>query len=211
MTYRDYIISFLLHIIIIGGLVIASNLARKPKFQELNYYTVTAVSAGSVSQLLRQSETTEKAEPEVPQVKKEVKAIPKAKPKKKSQDVKKSQTQDTASVSKDKKTGTSQEGTGVEGIQTENVFQFPEYLMKLRDLVEEKWNPPSNISDASKAIVYFKLDKNGKIVRLLIRQTSGNKNFDASAYNAVLNCNPFPPLPEAYTENALGVFFEFLP
>ena len=211
MTYRDYIISFVLHIVILGGLVLASNLGSKPKFQELNYYTVTAVSASSISELLRESDKTAEPEPKVPQVKKEEKVLPVTKPRKKSQEIKKAKVQDTASVSKEKKTGTSQSGTGVEGIQTENVFQFPEYLIKLRDLVEQKWNPPSNIPDATKAVIYFKIDKNGKIVRLIVRQTSGNKNFDASAYNAIVNCDPFPPLPDAYTENTLGIFFEFLP
>ena len=211
MNFRDYVVSFIGHIIVLGSLILFSNINSKPKFQELNYYAVTAVSASSVSELLKKGEKTVEPEPEVPQVKTPEKALPQKKPKKKSQEVKKSKTENVTSVSKDKKTGTSQTGTGVEGIQTENVFKFPDYLMKLRDLVEQNWDPPSNINDAVKATVYFKIDRNGKIIRIIVKQASGNKSFDASTYNAVIRCDPFPPLPDAYTEKTLGIFFEFLP
>jgi TolA protein len=60
-----------------------------------------------------------------------------------------------------------------------------------------------------KAVIYFKVQKDGSLSAVSIKESSGDTMFDQQAIRAVKLSDPFPPLPEGYDENSLGVFFEF--
>ena len=60
-----------------------------------------------------------------------------------------------------------------------------------------------------KAVIYFKVQKDGSLSAVSIKESSGDEMFDQQAIRAVKLSDPFPPLPEGYDENSLGVFFEF--
>jgi TonB family protein len=60
-----------------------------------------------------------------------------------------------------------------------------------------------------KSVVYFKILKDGTVSEVTVKEGSGDRLFDEQAVRAVKLASPFPPLPEAYAENDLGVYFEF--
>ncbi len=60
-----------------------------------------------------------------------------------------------------------------------------------------------------KSVVYFKILKDGSVSEVSLKDSSGDQLFDEQAMRAVKMASPFPPLPEGYAENDLGVYFEF--
>jgi TonB family protein len=202
---RYIIISFAGHIVVIGILFYLANLQQKPDFKVTNIYSVKAVSAASLSKLMEKTNNLSEPKPNIPQIKTETKVLPKKDVRKKSQTVKGSSKTDATKVTKSK---SKENGSGVAGMQTDSVFPFPEYLLKIRDLIQEKWNPPAGGN--YKTIVYFKIGRNGKILRVQVERQTNNMAFDKSAWDAVQGNDPFPPLPEGYKNESLGVHFEFI-
>ncbi|MDR0822393.1 MAG: TonB family protein [Endomicrobium sp.] len=60
-----------------------------------------------------------------------------------------------------------------------------------------------------KAVVFFRILRNGTVTEIAIKNSSGNKRFDNNALNAVRRAGRFAPLPESYKSDSLGVYFEF--
>jgi TonB family protein len=202
---RYIIISFAGHIVVIGLLFYLANLQQKPDFKVTNIYSVSAVSAASLSKLMEKTDNLSEPKPDIPQIKTETKVLPKKDARKKSQTVKGSSKTDATKITKSK---SKENGSGVAGIQTDSVFPFPEYLLKIQSLIEEKWNPPSGGN--YKTIVFFKIGHDGKIISVRVERRTNSIAFDKSAYDAIQENDPFPPLPEGYKNESLGVHFEFI-
>ncbi|HYO12845.1 MAG TPA: TonB family protein, partial [Thermoanaerobaculia bacterium] len=56
-----------------------------------------------------------------------------------------------------------------------------------------------------RAIIHFRIERNGKITDLRVAESSGYNSFDLAAIRAVQNAAPFPRLPRAYRHDSLGV------
>jgi outer membrane biosynthesis protein TonB len=88
--------------------------------------------------------------------------------------------------------------------------KLEKYYKKFTRDIEAKWDMPSNLKKfQGHTIVEFFIDRNGGLYKTHIVSGSGNKNFDISALNAILNSNPVDPLPKDYPGNHLGVIFTF--
>ena len=87
-------------------------------------------------------------------------------------------------------------------------FPYNYYTNAIVKRINANWQWSIN-SGRYKAVVYFKIEKNGHIAEVHIKNSSGDKTFDQQALRAVLLADPFAPLPEGFNENYLGVFFEF--
>ncbi len=60
-----------------------------------------------------------------------------------------------------------------------------------------------------KAVVYFRIMRDGAVSDAMIKDSSGDDMFDRQAIRAIRLSSPFPPLPEGYADDHLGVYFEF--
>ena len=60
-----------------------------------------------------------------------------------------------------------------------------------------------------KSLVYFRIQRNGSVKDLSVKQSSGEDIFDQQAMRSVELASPFPSLPSEYKEESLGVYFEF--
>ncbi|MDR2425845.1 MAG: TonB family protein [Endomicrobium sp.] len=60
-----------------------------------------------------------------------------------------------------------------------------------------------------RAVIYFKILKDGSITSISVKESSGDTSFDQNAHRAVQLASPFAPLPDGYTGNSLGVYLEF--
>jgi len=87
-------------------------------------------------------------------------------------------------------------------------FPYNYYTNAIVKKINSNWQWSIN-TGRYKAVVYFKIEKNGQITDVHIKNSSNDKTFDQQALRAVLLANPFAPLPEGFNENYLGVFFEF--
>lgn len=85
-------------------------------------------------------------------------------------------------------------------------FEFPWYLEALVLKVQRNWQPRES---ALKATIYFRIDRSGKIHEIEVAEPSGSLVFDLAARSAVEASDPMPPLPEEYSGDYLGVYFDF--
>jgi TonB family protein len=92
-------------------------------------------------------------------------------------------------------TGKKQESVAV--ASTTQEFQFPPYLLIVRDKVERNWNPPPGAKGA-KVKVTFRVLRSGRVGEANLQESSGNFYFDQAAMRAILASSPFPPLPEGF-------------
>lgn len=91
-------------------------------------------------------------------------------------------------------------------------FEFTYYLLLIRNAIASNWSPPSGLVTGGRpvrAIIYFKIARNGMITGIAVEARSGREYFDRSALRAVSISNPLPPLPEGFDGGDLGVHFGF--
>jgi TonB family protein len=90
-------------------------------------------------------------------------------------------------------------------------FAFTYYLVAVRNRIGQNWGAPGISTGGSKVrcVVYFKIDRLGRVSDVKLLEPSGVSFFDQSAVRAVQVSNPLPPLPAGYGEASLGVQFGF--
>ncbi len=91
-------------------------------------------------------------------------------------------------------------------------FPFSYYLALLQSRIQANWEPPYSSGKQAltkKTVVYFRIQRNGRLTEIRIEQNSGDYLFDQAALRAVTLANPLPPLPFDFPEPSLGVQFEF--
>lgn len=85
-------------------------------------------------------------------------------------------------------------------------FQFPWYLEALVRKIERNWRPGTGEHHTT---VYFRIERTGRIAELKVEEPSGSFLFDQAAQRAIQASDPMPPLPDEYSGDYLGVYFDF--
>jgi TonB family protein len=65
------------------------------------------------------------------------------------------------------------------------------------------------MSGPVKAIVHFRIGRDGQVSLTEVESTSGYAFYDQTTLRAILAATPLPPLPAGYTDEYLGVHFAF--
>lgn len=104
--------------------------------------------------------------------------------------------------------------TGNTGTNVPGAIEFPDpyYLQIIQNKVTGNWDPAKGILGQKKELdlmVYFTIDRKGKISDIQVEDSSGSGLLDQSALRAVQLSNPFPPLPSVFKEELLKVHFRF--
>ncbi len=99
--------------------------------------------------------------------------------------------------------------TNSSSLKTDSEFPYPWYIIKLRTKLWEKWQTRNITTKNLKAIVRFRILKNGNITGIRIENSSGNHLFDQSVISTVSEIERFDPLPEDFNEDFLTVYVEF--
>lgn len=95
------------------------------------------------------------------------------------------------------------------GIMLENAdFKYAYYTTAIVKKISRYWQW-SNMYSSYRAVVYFRIEKDGFVRNVEIKESSGDEGFDENAIRAVQLASPFAPLPEGYNQEHLGVYFEF--
>lgn len=90
--------------------------------------------------------------------------------------------------------------------------EFPEYMVTLRDQVQENWSYPEAYRRTDlRMIVSLKISRTGKLVSVWVERSSGNAHFDNSLINAIKKAAPFKPLPEGFEGALLETGLRFCP
>jgi TonB family protein len=95
------------------------------------------------------------------------------------------------------------------GVVDQPDFKQDSYLQLLRRLLARQWDPPGGGDGFTQASVHLVIKKDGTIVDPEVRNSSGWSLYDRSTLRAVLAVKKFPPLPEAYSGDELGLTVNF--
>ena len=102
-------------------------------------------------------------------------------------------------------------GEGILSFADEN-FKAVWYGRIVKQKVVNGWFPPYAarvMGLTGRSIVTFKIQRDGKITDIILKDPSGNKYLDKAALFAIENAGPFPGLPSDYDYDTLGVIFSF--
>ncbi len=90
--------------------------------------------------------------------------------------------------------------------------KYPEYLVALRDRVQENWSYPEAYRRTDlKILVSLKIAKDGKLINAWVERGSGDVRFDSSLINAIKKAAPFKPLPEGFEGDWYETGLRFCP
>lgn len=98
-------------------------------------------------------------------------------------------------------------GSGVTGLEGGD-FPYALYIQSMNRKIGAAWARP-HVTPGTAAIVYFRIQRDGRIVDAKIETPSGNSTFDRAALSAVLSASPLNPLPFGYSGPFLGVRLTF--
>ena len=100
-------------------------------------------------------------------------------------------------------------GVGTAGVTgLEGDFPYTFYVERMIGLVGRHWLRPESGSDVI-VVVYYRIDRGGRIYDARISRASGSGVFDRAALRAILEASPLPPLPGGYRDRYLGVHLTF--
>jgi TonB family protein len=91
-------------------------------------------------------------------------------------------------------------------------FPYTYYLQTIHGKISSNWYTSQvspGITGDFHTTVYFKIYRNGEISTLEIKERSGIRSLDLSALRAIQSSVPFPPLPNDYDGEYLGIHLIF--
>jgi TonB family protein len=101
-------------------------------------------------------------------------------------------------------------GDGISSAQVDaHDFGSPYYLSLIFGKIRDIWENPVQASSTLMTTIYFKILRDGSIMEAKVEKTSGIDLFDQSAVRAIVSSAPFPPLPNEFTGEYLGIHLEF--
>ena len=101
-------------------------------------------------------------------------------------------------------------GDGISSAQVDaHDFGSPYYLSLIFGKIRDVWENPVQASSTLLTTIYFKILRDGSIMEAKVEKTSGIDLFDQSAVRAIVSSAPFPPLPNEFTGEYLGIHLEF--
>ena len=92
-------------------------------------------------------------------------------------------------------------------------MQMLTYQQRVRDKISQALHLPMIQQRAQnlRAIALLTIDREGRLIRYEMTQSSGDPSFDASVHRAVQASSPLPPLPETYSDEILEAEIHFTP
>jgi TonB family protein len=104
---------------------------------------------------------------------------------------------------------------GAGGMLDDATFQYGWYISQINSIFSGNWTRPikPDLDSTLRAIVHFRIQRDGRLTEIALKQPSGDAALDRSALRAVQDSNPLPPLPYQYPKDSLGVdfFFDIVP
>lgn len=202
----ELLISLSVHLILVGGLMFFKQptplLVGKPAPIQVK---LVALPPAAVTVQVPPTPQVKKPEPPPP---KGVTFTEIKKPKKKKVEEKKpvATAPEPRPVPFSEATGSSRFG---EAVLDAPDFSAPYYVDLILNQINNHWINPVSSSYPLSCVIYFKIQRSGKVTDIKVEAGSGISAFDRAALRAVLSSDPLPPLPEEYSGEQLGIHLEF--
>jgi TonB family protein len=98
-------------------------------------------------------------------------------------------------------------GSGITGLEGGD-FPYTLYIQGMHRRIGSNWFRPQ-VAAGTTSIIYFRIQRDGKITDAKVETSSGNGTFDRAALSAIRSSSPLNPLPYAYNGTYLGVHLTF--
>ena len=98
-------------------------------------------------------------------------------------------------------------GSGITGLEGGD-FPYTLYLEGMQRKIGVNWFRPT-VPPGTEVVVYYRIQRDGKITDVAVVKSSGNSTFDRAARSAVVSSAPLNKLPTAFTGVYLGVHLTF--
>ena len=86
----------------------------------------------------------------------------------------------------------------------------PPYMKGLEQRIKRNWYPPKNFKTGlMRTKVSFVIAKNGNLLNSEVVFSSGNKEYDKAALDAIKKTFPYAPLPKEYKDSSAQIEFTF--
>lgn len=85
---------------------------------------------------------------------------------------------------------------------------YSDYMQEVQLRIKRNWQPP-HLKNTGRAVVIFKVKKNGEITDAKIQQSSSSAEMDRSALDAVNTIGPLPALPSSADAEGVSIQFTF--
>lgn len=85
---------------------------------------------------------------------------------------------------------------------------FGPYMKDLQQAIKKNWIPPKG-KESKHVVVAFSIARDGRLLNLNIKNSSGNKEVDERAIKAVKLTFPFKALPSDFKGDKVDIHFTF--
>jgi TonB family protein len=222
---RSLLISFALHALVLLGLVLSGGLARDRQYPPVYRVNLIAAPPGpvmrqpSVRRAEREPEPEPEPqpattpEPEPPILEEEEELVPEenAEPAPERPEPAEEAPEEQPAAEQPTANPTPEAGGNDAALDLEiegEPFPFPGYLERMVNKIAREWQRTENRRPL-RALVYFRVERSGRVGGTEVQESSGDFLFDQAALRAVADASPMPPLPDGYTGDYLGVYFDF--
>jgi TonB family protein len=83
------------------------------------------------------------------------------------------------------------------------------YVNEIQDRIQQNWQLPEGVSSPDRAVAYLMIDRDGSLLSATIKQSSGNKQVDKAALNAVIQSAPYGRVPTSAVSLPVEVEYVF--
>ena len=93
-----------------------------------------------------------------------------------------------------------------------SAFPYTYYLQILTDKISAAWFTSlvdPGVRGTHTVTIFFKIQRDGRVSDLKVEEASDIRSLDLSALRAISTAAPFPPLPEEYDQDFLGIHLIF--
>jgi TonB family protein len=105
--------------------------------------------------------------------------------------------------------GNPQDGkSATPGVDVAEDIDFGPFMADLEKRIKRNWVPPRG-AESRKVVLLFFLSRDGKVVKVEVKKSSGDKEADESAEQAIMASSPFMAFPPKVKEDVLPVEFTF--
>ncbi len=90
--------------------------------------------------------------------------------------------------------------------------KFKDYAKMIKEKIQENWIYPAEAKKKGiegRTLIFFSLDRDGRLMGIRIKSSSGNKLLDDEAKRAIHSSAPFPPFPGQLMFTKLNIVAEF--
>lgn len=215
-----YILSALAHLVALSLLFLTAQMAPphvRPlrRYQPVRLVALPGPPATAAKPEPKAESSAKRIEKPVQQAKPKARPAPKTETKSKPE-VRSHQKESAGTEGKQeaaKEAGKTAETGGGGGVRLEGApFPYPYYLSNVQIKILSNFKPTVRAKEAKEldAVVFFLVQRDGRITDVKLEKKSGHFLFDQEAQRAVMRSNPLPALPPAFGSDQLGVHFEFV-